>query len=118
MVVYELLTIVTLIVTLTDLSGWTSTPKKLFWRWLYKNRPYKEFSWEDIHPMLKILECSLCQSFWTGLIFIIATNQFSLFNLALVLGLSYFSSVIKDILILIKDLLVKINNKIYEWLGL
>ena len=63
---------------------------------------------------LKPLDCSLCATTWCGLIYVLVTNQFSFPIMAFILLLAVFTPILKDIIILLKDICIKIINKFYE----
>ena len=63
---------------------------------------------------LKPLDCSFCMNFYCGLIYIICIGEFSLPVVAFILMLSVFTPILKDIIILLKDIFIKLINKFYE----
>lgn len=63
---------------------------------------------------LKPLDCSLCCTFWTGLIYVIAIGEFSIWMLVWILLMSTFTPVIKDMILFIRDLMIKIISRLYE----
>ena len=102
-----------IIVYITDISGISLTLKQLFHLWLFNEKPNNiTWSWSDIHPLLNIIDCSKCQTFWAGIITLITINQFSLLSLLCVCLLSYMTPVIKDIYYIINDLFVKTTSLI------
>lgn len=102
--ILDLLCILVIIVIITDLSGWADTMNRILGNALL-GVPIGKF---------KIVSCSLCQMHWVGLLYIIVTSNFSFPSYALVLFLAYMTTVVKDILLLIKDIFIKINDIIYE----
>lgn len=104
----NLLIITAIIVFITDLTDFWEYVKKQIWKFAWgKSKPYKEYQ-------LKILDCSLCQTWWIGLIYLLFTHQFTIPYIGYVALLAYLTPVIKDILYLIKDAFTKaievINN--------
>lgn len=101
-----------IVVVIVDLSGftdsWKSGLKYLLTKGQFRSPEYS----------LKPFDCSLCLTFWSGLVYLLVTAQFSLFMLAYLLVVAFMTSVIKDALILVKDmvtfLLGIINNLIYR----
>jgi hypothetical protein len=53
-------------------------------------------------------------NWWIGLVYIIVAGQFSLLLVAYILLLSVMTPVIKESIMLIKDLILKLINVIYE----
>lgn len=110
--IYNLLLIAFICVAITDIAGFPEEIKRLVWKWVFKDkREYRYFS-------AKPFDCSLCQTFWVGLIFIILSGAFTLENLALVLLSAVFTPIIKDVIILVKDIATKIMDTIYWYLNL
>ena len=60
----------------------------------------------------KPLSCSLCCSWWAGLIYLLVTGNFSIIGVAFVAFLSMMSSVISGFLLTLKELLNYILHKI------
>ena len=108
MIILELIAITVIVVYLVDLSNFTTTVKRMIWRWLKgKNKPYQDYQ-------LKPFDCSLCMSHHTMVIWALCTGQFSLFVWLVICLLSYLSIHIKALLELISDLLTKAENKIND----
>ena len=97
----DLLYLTLVVVFIVDLSGWTDTWLGYFSRWLgYTVKEFKPFT------------CSLCSSWWAGIIYLIVTGQFSLGLLAYVALLAYLSFPIREFFIFLNDLLLKWINKL------
>lgn len=62
--------------------------------------------------------CSLCMTWWSGVVYLLLTHSVSLLALGYVLGLAFFTPTIKDLCLLVRDLLAKAVNEIYRRLGL
>lgn len=62
--------------------------------------------------------CSLCMTWWSGVVYLLLTHSVSVLALGYVLGLAFFTPTIKDVLLLVRDLLAKGVNEIYRRLGL
>ena len=60
----------------------------------------------------KPLSCSLCSIFWSGLIYLLVTKNFTIQGVAFVAFLSMMSSVITGFLLTLKELLNYILHKI------
>lgn len=65
----------------------------------------------DIH--LPLIGCSLCVTFWVGLIYLLAVSAFDLPGIVAVCIASFLTPVISDVLILCKDILTKLIDLIY-----
>lgn len=95
-------------VLIIDLSGIIDEIKLFISKWLTKDKiKTKDFR-------LKPFDCSFCMTFWSGLIFTLVIGQFTLVNLLIILLLAYLTGVIKECLTLIKDLLIKLIDTLYE----
>jgi hypothetical protein len=82
------------------------TVKKLIWRIIVgKKTPYKYFP-------LKPFDCSLCMTHHTLVIWALITGNFSVYIYMVICILSFLSSNITGFLRLIKDMLIKAENKI------
>lgn len=94
---------------IVDISGIVDSLKYFVWLTFFK----KQGRWEDIQ--LKPFSCLTCCFWWSGLIYLIVTGNFSLLGIAWVAFLSMMSSVITEILYWIREvvnwLLVKITPK-------
>ena len=98
-----------IIVFVVDLSGFVDEMvKRLYYKYI------KVGDYHTLIPKLKPLTCSLCLSFWVGLIYLLITSQFTILMIGYVCLLSFLSPVIGDILVMIKDVLNKIINLIYK----
>ena len=107
----NLLMISLVLVFIIDISGVVDSIKRLVWRWVYKGkREYRDFS-------VKPFDCSLCSTWWCGLIYLCFT-QLSFVNVAYVALLAFLTPVFKDVLILVKDFITKMIDAIYTWYDL
>lgn len=106
--IIDLICIAVIVVFIIDLSGWTETWTGWLKKWLRlpKDRPLN----------LKPFTCSLCTTFWTGLIYICIQRQFTFVNCVNICILAYFTTTIKSMLVSIKgliDILIyRFNEKI------
>lgn len=114
MYLIKLIQISVVICYLIDLSGIIQTIKHHIWKKLFKGigRP------EDIK--LKPFDCTLCSTWWAGIILMLATSNFTLVNLMITALVSYFSKHITEILLIINDgitaieeIINKLIQKIY-----
>lgn len=98
-----------IIVFVVDLSGFVDEMvKRLYYKYI------KVGDYHTLIPKLKPLTCSLCLSFWVGIIYLLITSQFNLLMIGYVCLLAFLSPVIGDILVMIKDLINKVINLIYK----
>lgn len=104
----ELLFIALIVVFVIDLSGFVPEISKIIWGWIYPKVKYVDW----IIP--KPFSCSLCSTFWLGIIFLIITHSFSLGMLAYVALLAFLTPAMKELLILVKDSLISFFNVLYE----
>lgn len=108
MILLELLCIQLICVLVIDISGFIDSIKYGISKILTKGKI------QSTDYRLKPFDCSLCMTFWVGLIYIICMGQFSLFLLAYILLLGIMTPIIKDIIILLKDICIFGINKIYD----
>lgn len=66
---------------------------------------------------IPLLSCSLCCMFWSGLIYIIITNNFSVPNIAYVCMLAFLTKNISGFLRLIQEVLIKIEDLLYDYIN-
>lgn len=102
--VIDLILISIIVVFVIDLSGIIDHLKKLLWK-LLKSEPYQPY-------IFKPFDCSLCMTWWISLIWLLITNQLSLITITVVCITSFLTPVIENLLILIKDILIILLNKI------
>ena len=109
-IILLLITIATVIVI--DLTDFVDSVKHGIWKWVWKEkREYRDFS-------LKPFDCSLCASWWIGLLYLIISGTITLPLVVYQLFLSYLTPIIKDIIQMIKDMCVRILDMIYTYLSL
>lgn len=93
---------------ITDLSGWSMTLNRLISKILTKGAIVTNRS--NLH----IISCSFCQNWWVSLVYLIITHQLSLGSITVVLLLSFSTPLIYRMLLLIKDLINKLIDIIYD----
>lgn len=106
--IIDLLLLTAIIVFVIDLSGFEDELEIMLAKWLNvsKVRIPKPFS------------CSLCTTWWIGLLWILCSHSFTLGWIAYVAVLAYLTPVIYNILTFIRDLLNKIIGLLCKFLGL
>ena len=98
-----------IIVFIIDLSGFVDEMvKRLYYKYI------KVGDYHTLIPKLIPFTCSLCTSFWVGLIYLLITSQFTMAMLGYVCLLAFLTPIIGDILVMIKDVINKIINLIYK----
>lgn len=85
-----------------DVSGFGMEVKRLIFKWLL----FPKYSMDRIPE--KPFFCSLCLTWWLGLILLLIEGQFNLPMLAILCLISYLAPITADLMILMKDLLIKI----------
>lgn len=110
MVLINLILIASIVVFIVDISGAIDSLKSGI-KWILTKG---KMSNDDYR--LKPIDCSLCMTFWTGIIYLLVIGQFTLPYFAFVCLLACFSSVIKTSILLVEDILIKITQLIYKLL--
>ena len=113
-IIINILLLATIIVFIVDLSGSIEHLVKPIVKHLLHIPPQKDIT-------LPLIECSLCVTWWISLIYICIvtiTNAFT-FNQFLILVsvlsvVSFLTPVLKDILVLIKDLIIRFIEVFYK----
>lgn len=107
-IILDLFLIAVIVVCIVDLSGFVGTLKSVLSKVLTKGK----ISNSDYQ--LKPFDCSLCMTFWIGLIYLIIYNQLTLLNTSILLLIAVSTPIINDTIRLIQDLITKIINIIYK----
>ena len=98
----DILLIAVIIVVIIDISGFTDSLKSGLKRLLTKGRM------SDPYYPLKPFDCSFCMTWWTGLIWLLVIHNVTLWMLAYLLLICVMTPVIKDVIILIRETMLKI----------
>ena len=107
---FELLCIATILVVITDISDWADTVKKTISYILTKGKIKKT------EYRLHLVDCSFCQIFWCGIIYLLVIGEFTLPYFAFVCLLACFSGIIKNSILLVEDIITTIIKLIYKLL--
>ena len=107
MVILNLFIISIIWVLILDLSGFARTIDKTMYKIFYPGRPFRE----DAH--FKPFDCSLCMSWWSSLIYLIAIHSLTLPNIAIALLFAWLTTTEKDIFIMAKDMVTKLIDLLY-----
>lgn len=87
----------TIVCFIVDISGFVDSVKGLIWKLVIgKNKPFQDFN-------MKPFDCSLCCSFWVGLIHLLCVGQFNIPMIGFVCLFSLLSSNITGLLIVIRE---------------
>lgn len=103
-IIIDLLLLTTIITYTVGISGFVEVLKEKIWNYLYNPIPYTNWS-------LKPLDCPICLTFWVGLIYLFIIKDITLLNIMIVCLYSLFQPIINNILIVIRELLIKLTNK-------
>lgn len=103
-IIIDLLLLTTIITYTVGISGFVEVLKEKIWNYLYTPIPYTNWS-------LKPLDCPICLTFWVGLIYLFIIKDINLLNITIVCLYSLFQPIINNILIIIRELLIKLTNK-------
>lgn len=109
--IIDLILIQLIIVFIIDLSGAVESLKLFISKILTKGKI------QTTNFDLKPFTCSLCSTWWIGLIYLLVCHSFTIPYIALVALLSFLTPLSSSILLLIKDLAIflvnKLNMKLY-----
>ena len=105
MIYLNLLLIGVIVTFCIDTSGFYREFTSMISGWLTKGVIKKPI-------MKKPWCCSLCMTFWCGLAYIIISNCFSIQMVAYLCLVAYFTPIYNDLMILAKDLIIKIITKL------
>lgn len=109
--IIDLILIQLIIVFIIDLSGAVESFKLFISKILTKGKI------QTTNFDLKPFTCSLCSTWWIGLIYLLICHSFTIPYISLVALLSYLTPLSSSILLLIKDLAIflvnKLNMKLY-----
>jgi len=104
----ELLLLQLIIVFIIDISGFVDTMKSKLAK-LLTNGKFKSSDFR-----LRPFDCSLCATFWTGIIYLLITHQFTIPLFAFVCLLSATTTISKDVYFTIVDVIIKLLDKINQ----
>lgn len=102
MMYLNILFIAVIFVCITDLTDFPITLKSLISKLLTKGKI------ETPNYKLHLLDCSLCQTFWASLIYIIVIGQFSILSLAYILFIAVNTNIVKKVLLTVNKILFDI----------
>lgn len=105
--VLNLFLITLIICFIIDCSGIMTDIRKFAANTIYKKTKIK-VDYNDLK--LKPIGCSLCMTWWTGIIYLLCVGEFTLVNLTYVTILALLSSNISGLLFTLKDYLATFEN--------
>lgn len=100
-----------ILVIITDLSGIVEYIKSHLYFRLRGTYNYPP-SWDS--PIIHLMSCSLCQTWWVGLVYLIVIGQVTIPAIAYLLAIAYLTTTIKDIIVFIKEVLTKAIDKLFK----
>lgn len=110
--IVNLFYIAVICVCVLDISGFVNSLKSFITR-LLTNGKLRGYNVRCF--TLKPFDCSLCMTFWSGLIYLFIVNNVSILNIMILLLISISTPLIQDVIRTILDLMtrvvIKINNK-------
>lgn len=65
----------------------------------------------------KLFECSLCQSHWINLIVLLVMGKFTIANYLYILVLSFSTTIIQNIILLVENTILTLINKLNNWIN-
>lgn len=100
--------LITLVICfIVDCSGIMTDIRKFVAKTIYKKTKIKV----DYNELkLKPIGCSLCMTWWTGIIYLLCISEFTILNLTIVALLALFSSNISGLMLTIKDYIAAFEN--------
>lgn len=101
--IIDILLLTTIIVFITDISGVVSHIETALCKWLEIRRC----------SIPQLIKCSLCQTWWVGLFYLLRTGQFTLEGIAVVAGFAFLTTTIQSAMWMVRDLL----DGIVGWLS-
>lgn len=107
-IILKMVCITTICVVITDLSDFKEHLKGWIKYIISKGKM------KDGNYNLKLIDCSFCQSFWCNIFYLIFIGKLSIPLICFTLILAFFTEVIKDALLLLKDVFLSWINKISE----
>lgn len=112
MVYLNILFIAVICVIVTDCTDFFDNVNKWIWNWVWKGKKqYNGFKF-------KLLSCSLCQTWWMSLIYLLFATKLTLWLVTYSLLMAFMTPVIYLIISLLKDLGVGFVGFLYKIFGI
>ena len=106
----NILIISAIIVFIIDGTDFFDRIFKGVWDWIWKGK--RVYSEERLPLVFHPFFCSLCAVWWTGLAYLIVTGTLTVPMVGYVALLSFLTPIMKDVMIVVKDLLTKLLDLI------
>lgn len=103
-ILIDVLLIALMTVFVIDISGFIDSVEKTLNRWL---------GTKTVH-IPKPFSCSLCSTFWAGLLYLLITNNFTIIYMAYVCLMALLTPVYNNVLLMVRDAMIWIINNIYK----
>ena len=118
MIYIHLLILSLIVVFLIAISGFFRTLATPLYRSTFNHTKDMPDNFDRDHLFIgfHIFKCSLCATFWTGIIYLLITSTFTILNLGYVVLLAFLTPVLKDMLLLVKDVLTTVLNIAFKYL--
>lgn len=113
MIYLNILLLSAILVFILDLSGFVPYWENKIYKWTFGVYPSPSYDFTE-KPLIKLLTCSLCQTFWVGIIYLLINQQFTIINLSYVALLAFLTPITKDILFLVREAFNNLLNLIYK----
>lgn len=107
----NILLIAVILVIITDLSGIVEYIKSHLYFKLRGTYNYPE-TWDT--PIIHLLSCSFCQTWWLGLLYLIVIGKVTIPAIAYLLVICLLTTTIRDLLALFKEILTKAIDKMFK----
>lgn len=110
MIILNLFLISVIWVLILDIAGFSDEIRRIIGK-ILKLSPglYQNLS-------LKPLTCSLCMTWWSGVIYLLVVHEFTFLNITLTLLFACFTTTTKDLIFLVQDLFTHIFTQILKHL--
>lgn len=105
MILIDIILIASIITIIIDISGFNDTYKQILAKILHIND----------YTKIKGL-CTFCITWWLSLLYIIIIGSFSIFNIFYILFIASLTPQIKEIILLVGDIITTIINYIYKYI--
>lgn len=108
MTLLNLLIINLVVILIIDLSGFVPSFKQLLSRLFTKGKiDTSDYS-------IKPFDCSYCMTFWSLLAYLLINGEFTFGTLLAVILITHFTDVTRQVMLLLKDLLIKLIDVAYD----
>lgn len=113
MIYLNILLISAILVFILDLSGFVQYWENKIYKWAFGVYPSPSYDFTE-KPLIKLLTCSLCQTIWISLFYLLYKHELTLIHFAYVCLIAFLTPIIKDTLYLVREALIYILNILYK----